>query len=511
MQRMNMRKIREILKLKWDLKRSNHEIAIAIGISSSTVSECVRRAQNASLMWPLPEDMGDEKLEQLLYLPSCIKPPTCTIDWSYINCEMKRKGVTLQLLWEEQKAQHLHDLSYSRYCARYRDWRSQLDTCMRQHYKVGEKMFVDYAGLKVPIVTDINSGEANLAEIFVAALGASNYTYTEATASQALPDWISSHVRAFEFFGGVAEILIPDNLKSGVNKADRYEPLVNATYNDMAKHYQIAVIPTRVCAPQDKAKVEEAVQNVERTILAKLRNRTFFSLHELNEAIKPLLTELNQKPFQKLPGSRHSQFETLEKPVLRPLPETRYIFAEWKKARAGIDYHIALDGHYYSVPYTLIKKELDVRFTVNLVEVFYQGRRVASHRRNNQKGAFTTVPEHMPRAHQEYAKWTPERLTNWAHHSGMATAALTKKIMESRMHPQQGFRACLGIMRLGDKMGKERLENACQRALAIGAYSYKSVLSILTKNLDKQPIAEKPQTHATEQIHEYVRGADYFQ
>jgi transposase len=510
MQKMSMKKIREILRLKWELNCSNREIASSIGISSSTVSECIRRAKEANLPWPLPDEISDAKLEQSLYSPLCIKP-TVDVDWTQINSELKRKGVTLQLLWEEQREQHLHNLSYSRYCARYREWCSRLDICMRQNYKAGEKMFVDYAGLKIPIIVNINTGEAKPAEIFVAALGASNYTYTEATMSQALPDWISSHVRAFEFFGGVSEILIPDNLKSGVDKADRYEPDINATYHDMARHYQIAIIPTRVCSPQDKAKVEEAVQNVERTILAKLRHTTFFSLHELNVAIKPLLAELNQKPFQKLPGSRLTQFETLEKPALRPLPAARYIFAEWKKARAGVDYHIALDNHYYSVPYTLIKKELDVRFTVDLVEIYYQGKRVASHRRDHRKGAFTTIPEHMPRAHQEYAKWTPERLLNWAQKSGIATAALAQKIMESRLHPQQGFRACLGIMRLGDKWGKERLENACHRALAIGAYNYKSVLSILSRNLDQQPIAENPQKHATEQQHEYVRGTGYFQ
>jgi transposase len=511
MQRIIMRKIKEILRLKLDLKRSNREIAASIGISSSTVSECIRRARNANIPWPPPDDFNDEKLEQVLYFAPPIKLSLNNVDWAYVNSELKRKGVTLQLLWKEQKVQCLHDLSYSRYCARYRDWQLLLETCMRQNYKAGEKMFVDYSGLTIPIVININTAETEPAEIFVAALGASNYTYVEATMSQALPDWISSHVRAFEFFGGVTEILIPDNLKSGINKADRYEPEANATYSDMAMHYQTAIIPARVYTPTDKAKVEEAVQNVERSILAKLRNRTFFSIYELNDAIKPLLAELNQRPFQKLPGSRCSLFETLEKPVLKPLPETRYIFAEWKKARTGIDYHIALNKHYYSVPYTLIKKELDVRFTVNIVEIFYKEKRVASHIRSNKQGAFTTVLEHMPRAHQEYVKWTPERLINWAHQTGTATAELAEKIVESRQHPQQGFRACLGIMRLENKWGKERLENACQRALTIGAYSYKSVVSILNKNLDKQPITEELQKHATEQKHEFVRGNNYFQ
>jgi len=318
-------------------------------------------------------------------------------------------------------------------------------------------------------------------------------------------------VRTFNFFGGVSELLIPDNLRSGVNKAHRYEPDLNPAYCDMANHYGIAVIPTRISAPRDKAKVEEAVQHVERTILAKLRDRTFFSLHELNQVIKPLLSELNQKPFQKLPGSRLSQFETLEKPTLRPLPQLPYEFAEWKKATPGIDYHIALDNHYYSVPYTLIKKTLDVRYTHHTIEAFYQGKRVASHLRNAKKGSFTTVLEHMPKAHQEYAKWTPERILRWANQSGKCTAELAEKIIESRRHPQQGFRSCLGVMRLGESYGKDRLELACRRALMIGAYSYKSVLSILQHNLDRHVLTELKTTSVTEQHHEYVRGQDYFQ
>jgi len=511
-ERLSMRKIREILRLKWELKCGNRTIATSVGVSSSTVSDCLKRAERAKLTWPLPvEGYNDEKLEKLLYLPVRNKTPeNCVVDWTYVHSELKRKGVTLQLLWGEYQTQYAQGLSYSQYCRNYRVWREQLDMCMRQNYKAGEKMFVDYAGMTMPIVVDTASGEVQEAQIFVAVLGASNYTFAEATMSQSLPDWIASHVRAFDFFGGVSEILIPDNLKAGVTKPHRYEPDLNPTYCDMANHYGIAVIPTRVSAPRDKAKVEEAVQNVERFILAKLRNRTFFNLYELNEAIDALLIELNQKPFQKLPGSRLSQFEAMEKPVLKPLPQTAYVFAEWKKAKAGIDYHIVLDAHYYSVPYTLISKTLDVRYTNNTVEVFYQGKRVASHRRKYQKGGFTTVLEHMPKAHQEYAKWTPERLVRWALDSGKATASLVEKIIESRCHPQHGFRSCLGIMRLGDSFGKDRLENACKRALALGAYSYKNVFSILQNNLDLTPLSEPLQTHVTEQRHEYVRGGDYF-
>lgn len=510
-EKITMKKIREILRLKWDLNCSNRKIARSVGISSSTVSECLRRAKQKGLAWPLADGLDDEKLTQMLYIPCRNKVPEgLSIDWTYIHQELRRKGVTLQLLWNEYRTQYPDGLCYSQYCKVYRDWTNQLEACMRQTYKAGEKLFVDYAGMTMPVVIDIHTGEIREAQVFVAALGASNYTYTEATWTQGLPDWIASHARAFNFFGGVSEILTPDNLKGGVSKAHRYEPDLNPSYFDMANHYGIAVIPTRVSAPRDKAKVEEAVQHVERTILAKLRDRTFFGLYELNEAIKPLLIELNQKPFQKLPGSRISLFETLEKPVLRPLPQRSYEFAEWKKATPGIDYHIALDQHYYSVPYTLIKKTLDVRYTHNVVEIFYRGKRVSSHLRSHQKGSFTTVLEHMPKAHQEYAKWTPERIIRWAQSSGKSTAELAEKIMESRKHPQQGLRSCLGVMRLGESYGAERLESACQRALAIGGYSYKSVLSILQNNLDRQALPELKDTLATKN-HEYVRGQDYFQ
>jgi len=510
--KISMRKIREILRLKLELKHSNRQIAVSIGVSISTICECLKRAQKAGLPWPLSADMDDTELEQLLYMPPRNKViEDYKIDWAHIHSELKRKGVTLQLLWEEYKNQFPQGLGYSRYCSLYKIWQGQLDTCMRQNYKYGEKMFVDYAGMAIPIVIDINTGEVIMAQIFVAILGASNYTYCEATPSQTLPDWISSHVRAFQFFGGITEILTCDNLKSGVTKAHLYEPDLNPSYYDMANYYGIALIPTRVAAPRDKSKVEKAVQMVEYSILAKLRNRTFFNIDELNEAIEPLLEELNRKPFQKLPGSRLSMFETLEKPVLKSLPQIPYTFAEWKKAKLGIDYHVALDNHYYSAPYNFIKKELDVRYTCNTIEIFYKGNRIASHQRSYQKGGFSTILEHMPPAHQHYVKWTPERIINWASKSGKATANLVEKVMAIRKHPLQGFRACLGIIRLGESFGEARLELACQRALAIGGYSYKNVLSILKNKLETVPVSKKEQqTNVTEKQHEHVRGNEYF-
>jgi transposase len=512
MKRLSMRKITEVLRLKWSCNRSNRVIANSICVSTSTVSDCVRRAKRAGLSWPLAGNLDDEQLEQMLYGPkrSGSSDVARGIDYTHIHLELKRKGVTLQLLWDEYQENHPEGISYSQYCNLYRAWSKDADVYMRQPYKAGEKLFIDYAGMTVPIILDINSGAVHEAQIFVAAFGASNYTYAEATLTQKLPDWIASHVRAFEYFGGVPEMVIPDNLKTGVNKAHLYEPDVNQTYQDMANHYDVTVVPTRIASPKDKAKVEEAVQNVERRILAKLRNRTFFSLHELNEAIKPLLSELNNRQFQKLPGSRLSQFETLEKPALRPLPQTDYVYAEWVNQRLGRDYHFGLDDHRYSAPYTLSGKKLEIRYTRTIVEAYYHGRRIASHMRSYQKGKHTTLIEHMPKSHQEHAKWTPPVIIKAMEDNGEASGLLANKIISERK--QQGFRSCLGIIRLTKSYGKTRLEAACKRALAIGSHSYKSVQSILKNNLDQQPMSIfcQEQKHVTECAHENVRGGDYF-
>lgn len=472
----------------------------------------MRRAQTAGLNWPLKDEIDDDQLETLLYPPAKPIPPLDQgeINYIHIHQELKRPGVTLMLLWQEYKQRYPRGVGYSWFCDRYRDWANHLDIWMRQHHKIGEKAFVDYSGVKGQIIINRNTGEIQEAEVFVMALGASNYIFAEATWTQQLPDWISSHIRAFEFFGGVPLIIVPDNLKSGVSRAHRYEPDINPTYQDMATHYGVAIIPTRVSAPQDKAKVENAVQQVERQILAKLRNHIFFSLHEFNLAMRNLLNELNQRPFQKLPGSRQSQFDELEKPALKPLPATRYTYVEWKKVRAGADYHIELEHHYYSVPYTFAKKELDARYSQTIVEVFYKNKRIASHPRGYQKYKHSTLKIHMPKRHQAYADWTPERILRWAEKIGPNTEKLMEAILASRAHPQQGFRSCLGILRLAKSYGDVRLESSCSRALAIGAHSYKSVESILKNNLDKTSIHEKPITTIVPAAHEYVRGQDYF-
>lgn len=504
-----MREIREVLRLKWERGYSDRQAALACRISRPAVQRYVERASAAGLSWPLPEGLDDAALERRLFPPAPSAMPSRPLpDYTEVRQELRRKGVTLMLLWEEYKAVYPEGLQYSQYCELYRRWARHLNLSMRQVHRAGERCFVDYAGQTVPIV-DPRTGEAHAAQVFVAVLGASHYCYAEATLSQTLPDWIASHVRAFEYFGGVPELLVPDNLLSGVTRAHRYEPLLNTTYQDMATHYGVAILPARVRKPRDKAKVEVAVQLVERWILARLRHRTFFSLAELNAEIAELLVLLNSRPLRKLPGCRRSQFEQLDQPALRPLPTTRYIFAEWKRARVHIDYHIEVDHHYYSVPYTLVGQQLDVRLTATTVEVFQRGQRVASHVRSHQRGRHTTLPEHMPRSHREYAHWTPTRLIDWAAKSGPATARLVETLMASRAHPQQGFRACLGIMRLGKTYGDARLEAACVRALQIGARSCRSLESILRRDLDQQPLPETaPETPSL--THDNVRGPDYY-
>ena len=416
--------------------------------------------------------------------------------------------MTLFLLWQEDKTQHPTGYGYTWFCTRYQAWAQKLDLVMRHDHRAGEKLCVDYAGQTVPI-QDPQTGEIRQAQIFVAVLGASSYTYIEATWSQSLPDWIGSHVRAFEFFGGLPEVLVPDNLRSGVTAAHRYEPELNPTYQDLATHYGVAVLPARSRKPRDKAKVENAVLVTERWILARLRRQTFFTLAALNAAIRTAVADLNLRPFQKLPGSRHSRFLSVDQPALRPLPPTPYEYAEWKKATVHIDYHVEVDHHYYSVPYTLVRQHVDVRLTAQCVECFHKGQRVSSHRRSSLKGQHTTVTAHMPTAHQAYAEWTPERLVRWAETSGPATAQLVATILATRVHPIQGFRSCLGIMRLGKTYGADRLAAACTRALALQAHSYKSVASILRHGLDQQPLTPD-RVSPPSILHANLRGPHYY-
>jgi len=505
-----MRQVREVLRLKWACGLSDRKIAHSLRVSRPTVAEYVRRAQAAGLSWPLPDALDETALERRLFATAATTPVARrpTPDWATVHQELKRKGVTLVLLWQEYKAITPDGLQYSQFCEAYRHWAGKLDLVMRQSHRAGETLFVDYAGQTMPVINAL-TGEVRDAAIFIAVLGASNYTFAEATWSQSLPDWIGSHVRAFAALGGVPQVVVPDNLKAAVSRVHRYEPTLNRTYADLAQHYGVAIVPARAARPRDKAKVEVGVQVVERWILARLRHHTFFSLLELNTAIADLLVALNQRPFKKLPGSRQSVFESLERPALRPLPAQPYEYAEWKLARVNIDYHVEVDGHYYSVPYSLVKQQLDVRLSAQVVEIFHKGTRVASHQRSPLKGRHTTVAVHMPKAHQHYAEWTPQRLVLWAAKTGEATAQVVETILTSRPHPQQGFRACLGIMRLGKRYGDARLEAACRRAIRIGACSYKSIESILKHDLDQQPLPGPPAA-APVITHSNIRGAQYY-
>lgn len=517
-----MRKIREVLRLKFELGLSERQIATSCRMGKTTVGEYLHRARNAELGWPLPEGMDDPALDALLFPEPEVDPNMAAgghkhplPDWEYIQQELGRnKGMTLLLLWREYQSQHQGGYCYSTFTVKFREWKQGHKVRMRLDHKPGEKLFVDYAGMTLPI-TDPQTGEAHPAAVFVAVLGASSYTYCEVTQTQGLADWLGSHRRALEFLGGVPQIIVPDNTKTGVKSPCYYEPELNPSYAEFAAHYGVAVIPARVRKPRDKAKVETGVQIVERQILAPLRNRTFFSLQEANQAVWELLEELNARAFQKLLGSRKSLFEEVDKPNLGPLPLEPYVLAEWKKAKVNVDYHIEVEGHYYSVPYRYAQKHVELRLTHNTVEIYYEGQRIASHRRVpdllSYRGRHTTVSQHMPKAHQRYGDWSPQRLIHWAQKTGEHTARVVEEILASRPHPEQGYRSCMGLIRLGETFGVERLETACRRACYYRAFSFKSVQSILQNNLDSQPWEVGSDPDATSPIlHPNVRGAGYY-
>lgn len=507
-----MRKIIEVLRLKSDHHMSNRQIAKSCSLSHSTVRDYLERARLAGLSWPLDPSLDNTTLEGMLFRRDS-PPPFAERGMppmDYLFKELKRKSVTLQLLWYEYKQANPEGYQYSQFCHRYRQWVGKLDVSLRQEHRAGEKLFIDYAGQTIPII-DPATGEEIRAQVFIAALGCSNYTFAQASLAQDLPSWIRSHVHAFEFFSGVPDILVPDNLKSGVTHPCRYEPDINLTYLDLAQHYGTTVIPARPGHPKDKAKVESAVLVAERWILAALRNHSFFSLFELNHAIAQRLQEFNAHKFQKLDTTRKEMFDSLDKPALKPLPCTPYEYAEWKKARVNIDYHVEVDRRYYSVPYQLVKEQVDIRLSATTVEIFFKNKRVASHPRIHRQGAFTTLHEHMPKSHQKYIEWTPSRIIQWAEREGgPMTKKLITAILDSRPHPEQGFRSCLGIMRIGKLYPPERLEAACSRALTIKAYSYKSVESILKNGLDQLPLPFQAEDPPQPHTHPNIRGNDYY-
>jgi transposase len=505
-----MRRIREVLRLKLLCKLSHREIARALGVSVGAVSHYGQLAEQAGLAWPEVEAIDESQLEARLMPRAAPVGRRLLPEFALMHQELKRKGVTLQLLWEEYVAAHPGETTYryTQFCQRYADWALTLRRSMRQVHHAGEKCFVDFAGQTMPIL-DLAGGIAQRAHIFVSVLGASNYTFACATASESMAEWLGAISLALEFYGGVSAMLVPDNPKALIAEADRYEPLANRTALDFAAHYGTVILPARPYKPRDKAKVEVGVQVVERWILARLRHRRFFRLAELNAAIAALLVELNDRAFKKLPGSRRSAFEALDRPALRPLPATRYEVARFKPVRVNIDYHVEIERHYYSVPHALVRQGLEARITRTTVEILHRGRRVASHALSAKRGGYTTCPEHMPASHRAHAEWTPGRLLNWAARIGPAVAALVKHLLETKPHPEQGYRACLGLLAAARKYGDARLEAACERALAIGSPTRASVLSILAAGVDQKPLAAEDDEWQLP-LHENVRGPTYY-
>lgn len=512
-ERLSMRCVKEVLRQKWELKKSHREVASSLGISSGSVSGVVTRAEAKGLKsWADVDPLGEVALEELLYGRKVEAGTARPLpDPAYIHAERSRPGVTLELLHLEYLEANPTGYKYTAFCDHYRRWLERRRLSMHQVHVAGEKLFVDYSGKK-PNIVDATTGEVIEVELFVAVLGASSLTYAEATMSQRSYDFIQSHVRAFEYMGGVARALVPDQLKSGITEACRYEPMIQRTYEELARHYGTAVLPARPAKPKDKAKVERAVQLAQRWILARLRNETFFSLNALNERIGELLEELNSRKMRTYGASRRELFERTEKAALLPLPSERFVYAEWKNVGVNrLNYHVDIEGHFYSAPYQLAGKRLEARLTAMTVELFLRGERVTSHVRSFERGRYTTKKEHMPKAHQKQLEWTRERILHWAESIGPNTKALVEAILSDRPHPEMGYRSCMGLLRV-DKKYSKRLEPACARALAGGARSYKSVEGILKRGLDRQPLPTPAPAQPSLELgtHENIRGPEYF-
>lgn len=501
-----MRKTKEILRLKEALGLSHREVAGSLGISAGTVGKTMARALAAGLAWSEAEALTEEAIEARLF-GTVAGPSRPLPDFAAVHAEYQRSGVTLQLLFEEYRVLFPAGYGYTQFCDYYNRWLGTRGLTLRQVHVAGAKAFVDWSGNR-PFVIDPATGEAVPCELFVAVLGASNYTFACATRTQQIPDWISCHVRALAFFGGVPRALVPDQLKSGVSRSCRYEPEVQRAYADLARHYGTVIIPARPMKPRDKAKVESGVLVVQRWILARLRNQRFFSLAELNARIAELVADLNLRLMRKYGTTRRALLDSVERTALQPLPAEPFELATWKRAKVHVDYHIEVDRHYYSVPFRLVGEEVEVRATASTIEVFRRGERVASHPRSALAGRHTTDPAHMPKSHQAHSQWSPERLVAWGRTVGPETGRLVEAILADRPHPEQGYRSCLGILRLGKRYTPDRLERACARALLAGARSYKNVDSILVRGLDQLPPAAAPA--ATSTAHENIRGPSYY-
>lgn len=507
--KISMKKIRELLRLVHE-GLSQRKAASCACISRTSAQRILLKAASRNLSWPLDEKYTDEILNDLLFKKEELENTHNKInpDWAEVQKELLKKGLTLKLLWTEYREESPNGYQYTQYCEMFRRWKKSHRLTMRQTHVAGEKSFIDFSGNTVPYI-DRLTGEFKKSEIFLSVLGGSSYTFAYAVPDQTSQSWIHAHIKAFEFFGGTTKILIPDNLKSGVKKACRYEPDLNPLYRDFAQHYGVAIVPARVRKPKDKSKVEVAVQVAERWILARLRKITFYSVAEINEAIIPFLKLMNEKVMKHIGSSRKDLYEKYEKPILGKLPQEPFEIYIWKKAKVNIDYHVEFERHYYSVPYSFIHKEVEIRVTKDMVEIYNSNKKIITHKRSYLLGKHTTITEHMPSQHQKHAEWTPQRMLGWAESVGPCVKECFDIIINKSAHPEQGFRACLGILRLGKVYNNKRLEDACLRSITYGHVSYKTVKNILANNLDKIKI-QKREEEPTDLQHENIRGASYY-
>ena len=507
-----MKQIGEIMRLRYDLGCSQQAIADATGIARSTVKDYLMRAKVAGLTWPLPEEMTNEQLNELVFPSnankSAINRPAP--DWSTIHKELKRKSVTLQLLWEEYKKSNPNGYQYSWFANLYRQWAKIHDVWMPQVHKAGEKVFVDYSGLKAPIWSTNLQSVLFEAEIFVSVLGASDLIYCVATKTQQIPDWVKAHQQMFVYYGGSTELIVPDNLRSGVTRSHRYEPQCQSTYEEFAQHYHCAGMPARAYKPKDKAKVEKSVQLVQQRILAALRNEKFCSLEQLNVKMHELLEALNHRHSKAFGCCRWDMFNQIEKASLTPLPSSPYELAIWQHQQVNGGYHVCIHRHHYSVPYQYVRKKVDIRMTEKSIEIFYRDARIASHLRNDTPGTYTTVDSHRPESHRVHAQWNHKRLQAWADGIGSATQQLIQHLFnDPKRHLHQKERSALGILRLSNAYGEKALEEVCQKALAIGTCRYDSIASLLKRQSVAASDGPSEQNYQTPQ-HENVRGSQYY-
>lgn len=509
--RISMNKIRELIRLHEVAKLGQRAISRALSISRPVVKDYITKFEKTGLSYQAISKMDDDTLLQTITDTVRVNNDrynTLQQQFDTISKELKRTGVTLERLWHEYRQQHPDGYSYSQFCYHYQVWRNSSELTMHISHKAGDKMFVDFAGKKMEIV-DKHTGEVTEVEIFIAVLGASQYTYVEAVASQKKHDWIQANRNAFYFFDGVPQAIVPDCLKSAVNKYDTYEPEINPEYADFARYHQTAILPARPVHPKDKALVEGAVRIVYTRIYAALRNQIFHTITDLNNAIHKELQIYNTIPMQRLNTSRKQLFDEIEKKTLNALPPEKYELRTFKSLKAQFNYHVYLseDKHYYSVPYRYRGKQLTVMFTPSIVEIFYKNNRIAIHKRNPAPNGYSTITEHMPKQHRQYSEWSPQRFINWAAKIGTHTETVIRTILAGKKHPEQAYKTCMGILKLADKYSSDRLNNACEKAIEFNYTSYKGVKYILEKNLDNYQ-NELFQSHPE---HINIRGQEYYQ